>query len=87
MNQNNNNLAEHFLAPDPKEHTQEMIYALEIRGRGWVNIIPGTLDLAISDSTPEVEFEAIVASCEPNAGTTVSGILSDITGLKSVEAE
>lgn len=81
------NLAEQFLTPDPKEYTQELVYALEIRGKGWVNIVPGTLDLAISDSAPDVEFDAVVASCETNAGSTVKGMLSDITGLKSVEEE
>lgn len=85
---NNDNLAEQLLAPDPKEYTQELVYALEIRGVGWISIVPGTLDLSISDSAPEVEFEAVVAGCEGGAhGSTVQGLLSNVTGLRSVEED
>lgn len=85
---NNDNLAEQLLTPEPKEYTQELIYSLEIRDKGWVNIVAGTLELSISDAAADVEFEAVIAGCEDNAPwSTVQGLLSDIIGLKSVEAE
>lgn len=85
---NSDNLAEQILAPEAKEYTQELIYALEIRDKGWINIVAGTLALSISDTAADVEFEAVIAGCEDNVpSSTVQGLLSDVIGLKSVEAE
>lgn len=79
------NLAEQMLDNTPdddggQEYTQELIYSVETKDKGWIDIKMGTLQIAFGDMEGEVEWEA-----ELMTGGFWGGVLSDITGFKSLE--
>lgn len=71
---------EEFIAPEPIEHDQNLITAMEIRGQ-WLKVVPGTLELGV---TPEggVEFFVDIVG-----GGVVNGVLTEVTGLESLPYE
>lgn len=79
---NHDNLAEEMMqnvVSDTEEHTQELITAIQIKGLGWINIKMGTLELAFGDTEGEVQWEAEISD-----GVFESGLLSDVTGFRSL---
>jgi hypothetical protein len=78
---NHENLADQLLGTedDGEEYTQELITAIEIKDKGWIDIKMGTFDIAFGDVEGEVEWEAELVT-----GGFWGGTLSDITGFKSL---
>lgn len=77
------NLAEEMMAnveSDAEEYTQERIYAIQTKDKGWLDIKMGTLEIAFGDVDSEIEWEA-----ELMTGGLWGGYLSNITGFKSLE--
>lgn len=74
------NLAENIFKPEPEEHDQSRIVAIQLHKGEWINVIPGTMELRFGDEgVPEVFF-----SVERADGLFEEGAISELTGIKSL---
>ncbi len=74
----NENLADELLGDE--EYDQDKIVAIQLEGR-WLAVVPGSMELSFGNAG----VADVVFSVERADGQFEEGILSDITGLRSLE--
>lgn len=71
---------------DDVEHDQSHVYAMKIKDMGWVDVVPGTLELNVG-SMEEVFTGGVFYTVKTVMGAELSGVLLDVIGLKSFKVD
>lgn len=70
---------------DGLDHDQENVYRVKVRDIGWIDILPGSMELTFDNN--DAFTGGVIFTVQPVVGEPFSGLLGDIIGLRSFDAQ